>query len=78
VLLDGDELRGGLSCDLGFGEADRAENMRRVAEIARLLNDPGIDALVALVSPTLQGRAAARQIVGAGRFLEVFLTSSPP
>ena len=75
VILDGDDLRRGLSRDLGFSDADRAENMRRVAEVARLLNREGIDALVALVSPTVSGRAAARAIVGAGRFVEVYVST---
>jgi len=75
VVLDGDELRRGLTQDLGFSEADRLENMRRVAEVARLLNDSGIDALVALVSPTLLGRATARHIVGPERFIEVFVAT---
>ncbi len=75
VVLDGDELRCGLSCDLRFGDADRAENMRRVAEVARLLNDSGVNALVALVSPTLQGRSKARQIIGEARFVEVHVST---
>lgn len=75
VVLDGDELRQGLTRDLGFSESDRNENMRRVAEVARLLNDAGVDALVALVSPTLQGRASARQIIGNARFIEVFVAT---
>ena len=75
VVLDGDELRRGLTRDLGFSEADRNENMRRVAEVARLLNDAGIEALVALVSPTLQGRATSRTIVGPERFIEVYVAT---
>lgn len=75
VVLDGDELRRGLTRDLGFSEADRNENMRRVAEVARLLNDAGIAALVALVSPTLQGRATARTIIDPERFIEVYVAT---
>ena len=75
VLLDGDELRRGLTNDLGFSDADRLENMRRVAEVARLFNDAGVDALVALVSPTLQGRATARTLIGAHRFIEVHVAT---
>ena len=75
VVLDGDELRRGLTRDLGFSEADRNENMRRVAEVARLLNDAGIEALVALVSPTLQGRATSRTIIDPERFIEVFVAT---
>jgi adenylylsulfate kinase len=72
VVLDGDELRQGLTRDLGFSPADRHENMRRVAEVARLHNDAGVDALV---SPTLQSRAAARQIIGSARFIDVFVAT---
>jgi adenylylsulfate kinase len=75
VVLDGDELRKGLTRDLGFSTPDRFENMRRVAEVARLLNDSGIDALVALVSPTRQGRANARDIVRSERFREVYVAT---
>ena len=75
VVLDGDELRQGLNRDLGFSDADRLENMRRVAELARLLNANGIHALVALVSPTRTGRALARSIVGDGQFTEVFVAT---
>jgi adenylylsulfate kinase len=75
VVLDGDELRKGLTRDLGFSDADRAENMRRVAEVAKLFNQAGTHALVALVSPTVQGRNTARHIVGAERFIEVFVST---
>ena len=73
VVLDGDELRQGQTRDLGFSPDDRLENVRRVAEVAPLLNDTGEEALVALVSPTLQGRATARQIIGSARFIEGFV-----
>ncbi len=72
-LLDGDIMRRGLNADLGFGERDRAENIRRAAEIARLLLDSGIIVVAALISPFRAGRANAREIAGAGRFLEVFV-----
>lgn len=75
VVLDGDELRKGLTRDLGFSDADRAENMRRVAEVAKLFNLAGTHALVALVSPTVQGRCAARQIIGPEHFIEVFVST---
>jgi len=75
VVLDGDELRRGLSRDLGFSAADRAENMRRVAEVARLLNRENIEAVVALVSPTISGRAMAREVVGAAGFIEVYVST---
>lgn len=75
VVLDGDELRKGLTRDLGFSDADRSENMRRVAEVAKLFNQAGTHALVALVSPTLQGRSVARHIIGPERFIEVFVST---
>lgn len=75
VVLDGDALRAGLSRDLGLSPADRAENVRRAAEVARLLNDAGVVAIAALVSPYSAHRAAARAIVGAARFVEVHVSA---
>lgn len=75
-LLDGDEIRQGLCRDLGFAPADRAENMRRVAELARLLNQSTIHAVVALVSPTTEGRANARRIVGDEHFIEIHVSTA--
>ncbi|MDR3406561.1 MAG: adenylyl-sulfate kinase [Chthoniobacter sp.] len=74
-VLDGDELRRGVSSDLGFSPEDRAENVRRVAEIARLMADAGLLVIVALISPFRRDREKARQIADAGglRFIEVFL-----
>ena len=73
--LDGDNLRHGLNGDLGFGAADRAENVRRTAHVAQLFADAGLVAIVALISPWRDGRAAARALhasSGVG-FLEVFV-----
>src|SRR5205085_8932004 len=61
-LLDGDNLRHGLNGDLGFSAADRVENVRRVAEVARLFADAGVVALAPLISPYAAGRAEARRI----------------
>lgn len=72
-LLDGDVVRQGLSQDLGFAPADRTENVRRVAEVARLANNCDIFVAVALVSPFEQDRRTARDIIGADRYVEVFL-----
>lgn len=74
-VLDGDNLRHGLNADLGFSESDRAENVRRTAEVAKLMADAGVTVLVALISPFRDGRDAARRIhEDAGlRFLEVFV-----
>jgi bifunctional enzyme CysN/CysC len=69
--LDGDALRHGLNSDLGFSDEDRAENIRRVGELARLFNNVGMIVLVAAISPFRAGRDAARAIAGPGRFVEV-------
>lgn len=76
VRLDGDNVRHGLCGDLGFGEADRAENIRRVAEVARLFFDNGAIALCSFVSPYAADRAFARQLVPEGRFVEVHVSCS--
>jgi len=73
VLLDGDNVRHGLNRDLGFTEADRAENIRRIAEVARLMTDAGLIVLVSFISPFAAERGMARQIVGTDRFLEIFV-----
>lgn len=76
LLLDGDKVREGLNRDLGFGAADRMENMRRVAHVAKLANEAGLIVLVALISPLEEGRRLARQIIGEERFAEVYLSTS--
>lgn len=70
-IIDGDQLRQGLCRDLEFDIAGRSENVRRAAEMARLLNDQGIFVLVAMISPLKAQRAAARDLVGRARFTEV-------
>ena len=72
-LLDGDNLRHGLNKDLGFTEADRVENIRRVAEVARLMIDAGLIVLTAFISPFRAEREMARSLVGAGEFLEIYV-----
>jgi bifunctional enzyme CysN/CysC len=72
-LLDGDNVRHGLNKDLGFTEADRVENIRRVAEVARLMVDAGLIVLVAFISPFRAERRMARQLVSAAEFCEVFV-----
>jgi bifunctional enzyme CysN/CysC len=69
--LDGDAVRHGLNRDLGFSDADRVENIRRVGEVARLFNNAGMIVLVAAISPFREGRDAARALVEPGRFVEV-------
>jgi len=72
-VLDGDSLRKGLCRDLGFSEADRVENIRRVAEVARLMVDAGLTVMVALVSPFRAQRRLASQLLSDGEFIEVFV-----
>ncbi|MBN3792371.1 sulfate adenylyltransferase subunit CysN [Burkholderia sp. Ac-20353] len=72
-LLDGDNVRHGLNRDLGFTEADRVENIRRVAEVARLMVDAGLIALVSFISPFRAEREMARALVGPDEFVEVFV-----
>ena len=73
--LDGDNVRHGLNADLGFNEADRTENVRRVGEVARLMADAGVVAVVPLISPYRSGRDQARSIHGAAGlpFVEVYV-----
>ena len=77
MLLDGDNLRQGLNADLGFDAAARAENVRRVGEVARLMVDAGLIVLVALVSPFRADRARAAALQPAGGFLETFVDTPP-
>ncbi|MCA1009049.1 sulfate adenylyltransferase subunit CysN [Rhodococcus hoagii] len=72
-LLDGDNVRHGLNRDLGFTEADRVENIRRVTEVARLMADAGLIVLASFISPFRAERDAARELVGEDRFCEVFV-----
>lgn len=71
--LDGDNIRHGLNKDLGFTEADRVENIRRIAEVARLMADAGLITTCSFISPFRSEREMARDLVGAGRFIEVFV-----
>ncbi len=73
VVLDGDRVRSGLSSDLGFAPEDRTENVRRVAETAKLLSDSGLLVLVALISPERGQRADARRIIGDEAFREIYV-----
>jgi len=72
-VLDGDNLRHQLNADLGFSDADRAENVRRVAQVARLMADAGLIVLVSLISPFRAQRDQARALMPAGSFVEVFV-----
>ena len=75
-ILDGDNVRHGLNRDLGFTEEDRVENIRRVAEVAKLLVDAGLIVLVAFISPFRAERQLARGLFEAGEFIEVFVDTS--
>jgi bifunctional enzyme CysN/CysC len=72
-LLDGDNVRHGLNRDLGFTEADRVENIRRVAEVARLMSDAGLVVLVSFISPFRAERRMARSLMAEGEFIEVYV-----
>ncbi len=72
-VLDGDNVRHGLCKDLGFSDEDRTENIRRIAEVAKLSVDAGLLVLTAFISPFRADRDAARAVVGSDRFLEVYL-----
>jgi len=72
-LLDGDNVRHGLNRDLGFSNEDRVENIRRVAEVARLMADAGLIVLVSFISPFRSERALARGLLPAGEFMEVYV-----
>ena len=72
-LLDGDKLRIGLNRDLGFGESDRTENIRRIAEVARLLLEAGLIVIVACIAPGRKDRERARNMVEVDEFLEIFI-----
>ena len=72
-LLDGDNLRRGLNRDLGFTEAERVENIRRVGEVAKLMVDAGLIVLVSFISPFRAERQLARELFGHAEFIEVFV-----
>lgn len=72
-LLDGDNVRHGLNSDLGFSDADRVENIRRMGEVAKLMMDAGLIVLVAAISPFRSDRAMVRELIGDGAFIEVFV-----
>jgi adenylylsulfate kinase len=75
-ILDGDNIRCGLNNNLGFSDEDRAENIRRTAEVARLYKETGILTLCSFITPQRAFRQMAREIVGANDFLEIFVKAS--
>lgn len=74
-VLDGDNVRHGLNRDLGFSPDSRKENIRRIAEVARLFNDAGLIVISAFISPYRADREMARQAIGADRFVETYLST---
>ena len=75
-LLDGDNVRHGLNKDLGFTDADRVENIRRVAEVSKLMVDAGLITLVSFISPFKSERKMARDLMQDGEFIEIFISTS--
>jgi bifunctional enzyme CysN/CysC len=73
IMLDGDNVRHGLNKDLGFTDADRVENIRRIGEVARLMTEAGLIVLCSFISPFRAERRMVRDLVGAGEFVEVFV-----
>jgi len=74
-ILDGDNIRSGINNNLGFSEEDRTENIRRIAEVAKLFLNAGVITLCAFVSPTKQIRTLAKQIIGEENFIEVHVNT---
>ncbi|MGM9736991.1 MAG: adenylyl-sulfate kinase [Candidatus Cryptobacteroides sp.] len=74
-ILDGDNIRTGLNSNLGFSEADRNENIRRIAEVCKLFTETGIITIAAFVSPTNDLRRMARDIVGKDDFVEIYMST---
>ncbi len=74
-LLDGDNIRTGINNNLGFSTEDRKENIRRIAEVAKLFADCGVITVAAFISPTNQIREMAKSIIGEDNFLEVFIST---
>lgn len=74
-ILDGDNIRQGLNKDLGFTDAERVENIRRIAEVAKLMMDAGLIVLTAFISPFRQEREMARELIGSDSFLEIYIST---
>ena len=74
-ILDGDNIRSGINNNLGFSEADRTENIRRIAEVSKLFVDCGIVTIAAIISPTHAIRRMASEIIGEDDFLEVYVST---
>ena len=75
MVLDGDNVRMGLNKNLGFSEADRVENIRRIAEVSKLMNDAGLIVLTSFISPFRKDRRNAKEIVGKDSFIEIYIST---
>lgn len=75
MLLDGDNIRLGINKNLGFEERDRTENIRRIAEVSKLMNDAGLITLTAFISPYISDRQNARDIIGTDNFIEIYVST---
>lgn len=75
-VLDGDNIRTGINSNVGFSEEDRKENIRRIAEVAKLFVNAGVITICCFVSPTIEIRALAKNIIGEADFLEVYVNAS--
>ena len=75
MSLDGDNVRMGLNKNLGFTEEDRIENIRRIAEVAKLMNDAGLIVLTSFISPYISDRETARRIIGSDNFIEIYVST---
>ena len=76
MTLDGDNVRMGLNKNLGFGDDDRKENIRRIAEVCKLMNDAGLIVITSFISPFIKDRQSAREIIGEDSFIEVYIATS--
>ena len=74
-ILDGDNIRSGLCSDLGFSDADRVENIRRIAEVSKLMLDAGLIVMTAFISPFRADREMARELIGTKNFIEVYVNT---
>ncbi len=74
-VLDGDNVRHGLNRNLGFSVEDRSENIRRIAEVANLMNDAGLIVITAFISPMIADRDTARKIIGVNQFKEIYIST---
>ena len=74
-ILDGDNIRSGINANLGFSEADRRENIRRIAEVSKLFVDTGIITIAAFISPTEEMRQMAAEIIGRNNFKEIYIST---